>query len=71
MTWTWRPQGGLAPLPRRLHRLRAAWSKEPGETLADCVHAVSRAAHETVISADDVQRELERQAARLVYVGVR
>jgi len=47
--------------------LIAAWRKEPGETLADCVNAVTRTAH---ASRWDrlVQEALERQAAELVLV---
>jgi hypothetical protein len=48
--------------------LLAAWQKEPGDTLADAVNAVTRAAHETSRWDAIIQRELERQAAQLVYV---
>jgi len=46
----------------------SAWRKEPGDTLADAVNAVTRAAHEE--SKWDVlfREALERQAAELVYV---
>lgn len=54
-----------------LDQLLAAWAKEPGETLADCVNAVARAAHEAPAWGYDLQEQLERQAARLVYVGRR
>lgn len=45
-----------------------AWYVEPGETLADAVNAVSRAAHETPSFTMDYREQLERQAARLVLV---
>jgi len=48
--------------------LLRSWSKEPGETLADAVNAVTRAAHEEVTWGLGVREELERQAARLVLV---
>lgn len=46
----------------------AAFHREPGDTLADAVNAVSRAAHETPTWSMDFRAELERQAARLVLV---
>lgn len=48
--------------------LLSAWQKEPGDTLADAVNAVTRAAHEHLTWPLNVREELERQAARLVYV---
>lgn len=48
--------------------LLSSWKKEPGDTLADCVNAVSRAAHETPTWGLDVREEFERQAAKLVLV---
>ena len=45
-----------------------AWQKEPGDTLADAVNAVSRAAHEHPLWSFNIREELERQAAQLVYV---
>jgi hypothetical protein len=45
-----------------------AWEHEPGNTLADAVNAVSRAAHETPSFPMDFREQLERQAARLVLV---
>jgi hypothetical protein len=48
--------------------LLAAWDHEPGDTLADAVNAVTRAAH-SHRDWDQLTREsLERQAARLVLV---
>lgn len=48
--------------------LLCAWQREPGDTLADAVNAVSRAAHETPSFSMDYREQLERQAARLVLV---
>ena len=48
--------------------LLRSWQHEPGDTLADAVNAVTRAAHENVNWDVQVREELERQAARLVYV---
>ncbi|MBI4438209.1 hypothetical protein HY631_04625 [Candidatus Uhrbacteria bacterium] len=48
--------------------LLTAWHKEPGDTLADAVNAVSRAAHEEPTFGLDFRELLERQAARLVLV---
>jgi len=45
-----------------------AWQKEPGDTLADAVNAVSRAAHEEPSFPMDFREQLERQAARLVLL---
>lgn len=45
-----------------------AWRKEPGDTLADAVNAVTRAAHEEPTWPYDFREELERRAARLVLV---
>jgi len=44
-----------------------AWGKEPGDSLAHCVNAVTRAAHENPFWTIDVREDLERQAAQLVY----
>lgn len=46
-----------------------SFNREPGNTLADAVNAVSRAAHEHPLWGMDFRAELERQAARLVYVN--
>lgn len=46
----------------------SAWQKEPGDTLADAVNAVTRAAHEYPLWSFNIREELERQAAQLVYV---
>ncbi|MFZ5479090.1 MAG: hypothetical protein ACOZNI_20135 [Myxococcota bacterium] len=48
--------------------LLAAWRKEPGDSYADAVNAVTRAAHENPLWGVNIREELERQAARLVYV---
>jgi hypothetical protein len=48
--------------------LLTSWQQEPGDTLADAVNAVTRAAHEHPLWGVDVREELERQAARLVLV---
>jgi hypothetical protein len=48
--------------------LLSAWDKEPGDTLADAVNAVTRAAHEHESWDIDVREKLEREAARLVLV---
>lgn len=45
-----------------------AFHKEPGDTVADAVNAVTRAAHETPWWGVNIREELERQAAQLVYV---
>ena len=46
-----------------------AWNQEPGDTLADAVNAITRAAH-THPGWDQLAREsLERQAARLVFAA--
>jgi len=46
----------------------AAWHKEPGDTLADCANAVSRAAHEDPFATMDFREEMERLSARMVLV---
>ena len=46
------------------------WAKEPGDTLADVVNAVTRAAHEHTEWPMTVREILERQAAELVYAHV-
>ena len=54
-----------------VEELLSAWSKEPGpgsDTLAGCVNAVTRAAHETDWWDIDFREELERRASRLVLV---
>jgi len=48
--------------------LLSAWQHEPGDTLADCVNAVSRAAHEHPFWGMDFRQELERRTASLVLV---
>lgn len=48
--------------------LLASWSSEPGDTLADAVNAVTRAAHENPLWGVDIREEIERQASRLVLV---
>jgi hypothetical protein len=45
-----------------------AWRKEPGNTLADAVNAVTRAAHENPMWGVDWQEEIERQASRLILL---
>lgn len=45
----------------------SAWAKEPGETLADAVNAITRAAHENQQWSLPVREALEVQAAQLVY----
>lgn len=47
--------------------LMDAWRREPGDTLADAVNAVTRAAHEHEPWGQDVRESLELQAASLVY----
>lgn len=49
--------------------LLRSWHREPGDTLADAVNAVTRAAHEEPTWGLDIREELERQAARLVLVA--
>lgn len=49
--------------------LLRSWHREPGDTLADAVNAVTRAAHEEPSWGLDIREELERQAARLVLVA--
>lgn len=51
-----------------VEELLSAWRQEPGDTLADCVNAVSRAAHQNPLWGIDIREELERQASRLVLV---
>jgi len=46
----------------------AAWGVEQGNTLADAVNAVTRAAHQTTGWGWDVRETIERQAADLVLV---
>ena len=46
-----------------------AWHAEPGNTVADVANAFTRAAHEQSTWPLDFREELERQAARLVYVS--
>ncbi len=46
--------------------LLAAWEKEREDTLAACVNAVSRYAHESPKLSFEVREDLERQAGRLV-----
>lgn len=46
-----------------------AWHAEPGGTVADVANALTRAAHEQPTWPLDFREELERQAARLVYVA--
>ena len=48
--------------------LLRSWKQEPGDTLADAVNAVTRAAHENVGWDVQSREDLERQAAQLVYV---
>lgn len=45
-----------------------SWRKEPGNTLADCVNAVTRAAHEHDGFGLDIREAFERQAANLILV---
>jgi len=49
-----------------VEKLLESWQYEPGETLADAVNAVTRAAHTDWDM--EVREHLERQASRLVYV---
>lgn len=49
--------------------LLRGWQREPGDSLADAVNAVTRAAHEEPSWGLDIREELERQAARLVLVA--
>ena len=55
---------------RVVQSLLNAWEKEPGDTLADTINAVTHAAHEEGWSVT-FRRELERQAFRLVLVYAR
>lgn len=48
--------------------LLQSWTKEPGDTVADAVNAVTRAAHENPMWGIDIREELERQASRLVLL---
>lgn len=50
--------------------LLTSWSKEPGETLADLINAVTRYAH-TAKHGVDTQEKVERSAGELVPVLVR
>jgi len=52
-----------------LEVLMRALSKEPGDTLADAVNAVTRAAHEHRPWGQEVRETLERQASQLVYAA--
>lgn len=68
----WVEHKKLAPIPAKerdatVEAILAAWHKEPGNTLADTVNAVSRAAHEHPLWGMDFRAELERRAAQLVY----
>lgn len=60
---------GLRERDLVVQSLLRAWEKEPGDTLADAVNAVTRAAHENTEWSMDVRDQLERQAARLVLVA--
>jgi len=51
-----------------VEKLLESWQVEPGETLADAVNAVTRAAHENTAWDIAIREEIERQASRLVYV---
>lgn len=67
----WVEHKKLGPIPEKsrdaiVEALLSAWHQEPGDTLADCVNAVSRAAHEAPSWPIDFGAELERRAASLV-----
>lgn len=69
----WVAQKKVTPRTERerdqlVQALLDAWQKEPGDTLADAVNAVSRAAHEEHSFPMDFREQLERQAARLVLL---
>lgn len=51
-----------------VEELLCAWRKEPGDSLADAINALSRSAHESDLWDMDFREEMERQAARLVLV---
>jgi len=52
-----------------VEQLLDSWQREPGgETLADAVNAVTRAAHENTAWDLAIREEIERQASRLVLV---
>lgn len=57
-----------APLSdeRLSEALSAAWAKEPGDSLAHLVNAITRAAHESPSLDDDARTALEEQARDLV-----
>jgi hypothetical protein len=60
------------PVPRNqdevlVEALLGAWNQEPGNSLADCVNAVTRVAHSQPWPVD-FSEELERRAAQLVPV---
>lgn len=70
---TWLRKGriklpGREPRDQTLQALMEAWHREPGNTLADAVNAVTRAAHETPGWTQEVTDTLQRQAAELVLV---
>ena len=52
---------------RVVEALLASWQREPGDTLADAVNAVTRAAHENPFWGVNIREEMERQAAKLVF----
>jgi hypothetical protein len=49
-----------------LNSLVAAWQEEPGDTLADAVNALTRAAHTVPTWSLSVREELERAAGKIV-----
>lgn len=59
---------GERNLDHVVETILGAWQKEPGDSYADAVNAVTRAAHEHPAWGVNIRDELERQAARLVYV---
>lgn len=69
----WVDERKLGAIPARdrdqaVEALLGSWQKEPGDTLADAVNAVSRSAHESDFWSRDLRAELEARAASLVLV---
>jgi hypothetical protein len=61
---------GMTANAAAVEALLSGWSKEPGNTLADIINAVTRAAHETKFGLDK-QEKIEKAAGELVPVLVR
>ena len=61
---------GMTANAASVEALLSGWSREPGNTLADIINAVTRAAHESKFGIDK-QEKIEKSAGELVPVLVR